>query len=54
MLEAKPDDLNWIPGTHMVEKTDYSKLSSDLHAHALALTSNTQVKGRRERVKSSY
>lgn len=38
MLEAKSNYLSLTPGTHMVERTDYNKLSSDLHARTRAHT----------------
>lgn len=37
VLAVKPDGLNSIPGTQMVkERTDVTKLPSDLHKHAAA------------------
>ena len=29
---AKPDDLSLTPGTHVIVRTHFSKLPSDLHA----------------------
>lgn len=38
VIATKPDSLSLIPRTHMVERTDCSKLSSDLNMHAVACT----------------
>lgn len=36
ILTAKPDELNWIPETHMVEKELIPARCPDLHMHSIA------------------
>lgn len=54
MLVVKPDNLSLIPRTHMVEeRTNSSKLSSDLHIYATAGGGGRGERGR-EREKAYF
>lgn len=40
----QPDKLSWSPQTHMVERSNYHKLSFDLHTHTVTPEStHTQI-----------
>lgn len=44
LFAIKPDNMNSIPGTHMLEKTDSCSLCSDIHTCTVAHTKQINVK----------